>query len=258
MIRLTFKIQLLFAENAYSMKPISLAASRRSLTYTAALTLQEFLALEATYGALLHRRLTEVRLTSEQQIRLSRYPDTLHFLVLLSIDDPDTVAVLPLLALIVAASPRIGLHILTDEDDLTLLDALADDLDLAGDLDDIDLPILFILDEEWNIQETWGPRPEEADARLEEWLEAHPEYESLADDESDEGQDAYAQLLDELTYTMRIWYNSGLNAACVDEILALLDAIGSDEDSSEENDSEDDDSEDSNDPDTGEDESKQA
>jgi hypothetical protein len=235
------------------MKPISLAASRRSLTYTAALTLQEFLALDATYGELLQRRLKEVRLTSEQQLRLNRYPDTLHFLVLLSIDDPDTVAVLPLLALIAAASPRIGLHILTDEDDLTLLDGLVDDLDLSSDLDDIDLPMLFILDEEWNVQETWGPRPEGADARLEEWLETHPEYESLADDESDEGQDAYAQLLDELTYTMRVWYNSGLNAACVDEILTLLDAIGSDEDGSEEEDNED-----SNGSDTGEDESKQA
>mgnify|MGYP001816534352 CR=1 FL=1 len=253
MIRLTSKIQLLFAENAYSMKPISLAASRRSLTYTAALTLQEFLGLDATYGELLQRRLKEVRLTSEQQLRLNRYPDTLHFLVLLSIDDPDTVAVLPLLALIAAASPRIGLHILTDEDDLTLLDGLVDDLDLSSDLDDIDLPMLFILDEEWNVQETWGPRPEGAEARLEEWLETHPEYESLADDESDEGQDAYAQLLDELTYTMRVWYNSGLNAACVDEILTLLDAIGSDEDGNEEEDNED-----SNGSDTGEDESKQA
>ncbi|MCB0045336.1 MAG: thioredoxin family protein [Caldilineaceae bacterium] len=221
------------------MKQISLVRNVTSLTFTAAMSFVEFLALDSDYSDLIRRRLDEVHLTGDQQLRLSLYPDILRFLVLLSVDDPDTVAVLPLLVRMAEASPRINLQILTDDDDLTLLDGLLEEVDLSGNLDEIDLPLLCILDEEWALQETWGPRPEQADVKLQAWLDDHPLYDTLSDDESDAGQTAYAALLDELTHTMRVWYNSGLNKECVDEILGLLEEIRSDDESDEDEDNDD-------------------
>lgn len=204
------------------MQPISLALDIKSLAFSSALTFEEFLTISPVYGDLIRQRVVEVRLPAAGQHYFSSYPDTLYFIVLVSPDDPDTVAILPILHMIAAVSPRIEMRILCDEDDLTRLDLLVDDLDLSGDLDELDLPLLVVLDEAWNYQDRWGPRPTAANHYLDQWLEANPEYERLADEDGDEAQDAYAALLDKLTYEMRVWYNTSLNVACVAEIRTLL------------------------------------
>ena len=218
------------------MKTIAVAGEGRFPLFTEGLRFEEFLNGSATDAELLRKRLQEVRLTRAQQLRLSLYPDTLHFLVLLGADDPDTVAVLPILAAMVAASPRLDLRIIADDGDLSWVSQAADEVDPDDDLNDMDLPLLLIFDEEWTVQESWGPRPEQAEAQLDAWLETRPQFEELADDESEAGQAAYAKLLEELTHTMRLWYNSGVAEACVDEILALLDAILRNEDEDEDED----------------------
>lgn len=210
------------------MQPISPALSIKSLVFTSARTFEEFLELSPVYGDLIRRRAAEVRLPADAQHYFATFPDTLYFIALVSQDDPDTVAVLPILAVIAAASPRFELRVICDEDDLTRLDLLVDDIDLENELDDLDLPLLVVLDEEWTYQDSWGPRPAAADPYLDRWLEAHPEYEQLADEEDDAAQDAYAALLEELAYEMRVWYNSGLDQACVEEIKALLAASRAD------------------------------
>ena len=57
---------------------------------------------------------------------------------------------------------------------------------------------------------------------LDQWIAEHPEYESLAEDESLIGQAAYALLLEQLLHEVRLWYNSSLNKACAEELCALL------------------------------------
>ncbi len=204
------------------MQPISPALDIKSLAFSSALTFEEFLAISPVYNDLFRQRVAEVRLPAAGQHYFSSYPDTLYFIVLVSPDDPDTVAVLPILHMIATVSARIEMRILCDEDDLTRLDQLVDDLDLSGDLDELDLPLLVVLDETWNYQGRWGPRPTAANRYLDQWLEANPDYERLADEDGDEVQDAYAARLDMLTYEMRVWYNTSLNLACVSEIRTLL------------------------------------
>ena len=69
-------------------------------------------------------------------------------------------------------------------------------------------------------QKCW--RPAATEPYLDRWLEAHPEYEQLADEDGEEAQDAYAALLEMLALEMRVWYNTSLNVACIGEIRTLL------------------------------------
>jgi hypothetical protein len=85
-----------------------------------------------------------------------------------------------------------------------------------------DLPLLLSFDDEWQFQEQWGPHPQAIEPFLEGWLAQHSEVERLADDDSLEGQHAYARLVEQLLYEMRIWYNSSLNHACGEELCGLL------------------------------------
>ncbi len=208
----------------------SLLLSTKSLAYLGSPTLEEYLDTpEASYNTLLRRRLEEVRLQPADQLYIAEYPDVVHFAALVTPDDPDTIAVLPVLARIVSASSRFDLRVIPDDSDLTLFDALVDDVDLVDQLDELDLPQVFVFDDEWNVQEQWGPRPKAADRRLDEWLAENPEYEALADSDDDVEQDEYFTLLDTLVHTMRHWYNSGLNQACIDEIRQLLTSLQRDD-----------------------------
>ena len=204
------------------MKTISVASDAKPLAFTSALTFAEFLTVSPIYRTLIRQRAAEVRLPPQDQDYFAHYPDMTYFIVLVTPDDPDTAAVLPILVAIAEASPRFELRILCDEDDLTLLDALVDDLDLINGVDELDLPLLIVLDEDWSYQMRWGPRPANADAYVDAWLERHPEYECLADEESDEAHTTFAALLEKLTYEMRVWYNTSLNDDCAHEIRSLL------------------------------------
>ena len=78
---------------------------------TMALNLSEFIAYNELYGPLIIKRIEETRLTSDQQLRLTEYPNMVHMVVILNAEDPDTIAVLPVLARLDAAAPRLDLHI---------------------------------------------------------------------------------------------------------------------------------------------------
>lgn len=122
---------------------------------------------------------------------------------------------------------RFDLTIFREGDDLEPLNALIDDLDLAGDLSEVDTPLLFIFDEEYQLLGQWGPRPQAAEAYLDEWLDIHDEYEALAKSEELDDQIEFATLLDVLTLEMRVWYNSTLGDKCILEICQLLEIVQS-------------------------------
>ena len=201
------------------------------MAFTTALTLKEYIQGSELYGKMLGIRCDEIRLLPEIQSYLATYPDLLYVIVVATPEDPDTVAVVPILATIVGSSARLSMRLLRDEDDLTLLDGLLEDEDLLNELDDLDLPQAFFFDEEWQLVGQWGPRPAEAEAYLDGWLEENPEYERLSESDDDADQEAYAILLDRLTYEMRVWYNSGLNDACIGEVYDLLVNLQNDDDS---------------------------
>jgi hypothetical protein len=188
----------------------------------------EFVAQSSHYGTLLRNRYAETRLPPDQQAWMMRYPDTLCVLALVTEEDPDTLAVLPVVARLLDSSRRFDLRILRDDESLAALAVLLPELDLGAALEEWDLPQFLCFDEELDLVAQWGPRPATMEDPLEGWLRRHPEYETLAEDDSVEAQTSYADLVEELIYEMRVWYNSGAARACLDEwrdlLLGLLSA----------------------------------
>lgn len=177
----------------------------------------------------LSRRYDAVRVPADVQDTLATYPVWLYWVLLVSNDTPDTLMVLPIVQRLAELSPRIDLRILADEDDLSALNALVDEVDLDEDLADIDLPRLFIFDEEWNQQAQWGPRPEAAEERLEQWLAANPDYEQLLADDENADPVRLEQLISELMAQMRLWYNDDLTNAAIAEIMVLVNDLSNDD-----------------------------
>lgn len=200
----------------------TLPVQQKAVAFTSSLTFREFLALSPTVAAFLKQRYQEIRLPLADQTFFVSYPDVLNFIVLVNEESPDTWVVLPILARIALSSPRFTMRLLRDSDDLSMVAALVDELDLIANLAEIDLPLLLIFDEEWNFQGQWGPHPQEAEHYLEEWFEDHPEYQTLAEADAPGSQETYAALIEELTQEMRVWYNTDLNQACAQEIHELL------------------------------------
>ena len=150
-------------------------------------------------------------------------------IVLATPEDPDTVSVVPVLEAIVKSAPRLSMRLYSDDDDLSALDELLENTDLINDLDELDLPQVFIFDDEWQLVDQWGPRPQVVEASLDRWLDRNPEYETLADTNDDADQEAYSALLEQLTYEMRVWYNSGVDEECTKEVRKLLENLQSDD-----------------------------
>lgn len=198
-----------------SVRPDQLLAYSRTTTYA------EYLAASPQRQFLEMRR-REIRLAPDDQLYFTAYPDLAHWLIVAADDSPDTLLVLPIIAHMAASIPRLTLRVVREEDAPSLLAALMDDADLLATLGDADLPLLISFDEEWHFQETWGPHPAAVEPYLDQWLADHPESEQLADDDSPEGIAAYARLVEKLLYEARLWYNSGLNHACVQELRGLL------------------------------------
>lgn len=206
----------------------------KALAFTTAMTAHEFMDCASSYGPIMRRRRDEVRLQPTDQIFFATFPDALHFLMIVTAEDPDTVAMLPVLQAVVESGPRFDLRLLTDEDDLSCLNPLVEELGLAENLDDFDLPLLLVFDEEWQLRGQWGPRPQAAESYLEAWLEQHPEYDSLADSDAEADQAAYSDLMNRLVHTMRVWYNSGLNQACIAEFRDLVASVAEEDDAGDE------------------------
>lgn len=211
--------------NTYTAdKPLPI--QQKVFTITGGATYQEFVQSFSGDRHLLQRRIDEVRVPPSIQAALVAYPDILNMVLLVSEDAPETIIILPIIVRLAQLSPRIMVRIVRDTDDLSLLEEAVEELDLE---EEIDLPLLLIFDEEWNWQTQWGPQPAAVEPFLDRWLETHSEYEALAEDETPAGQATYAQLSQLLLHEMRVWYNSGLNQACIQEVYETLNSLREDE-----------------------------
>lgn len=206
-----------------------LPVQQKIFAFTTGLTAAEFLEATPSLAKLVHQRRQEIRIPVVIQDYFVNYPDTLNFALLVSEDAPETPIILPLWMRIVQLSSRFALRIFRDADNLTLLNQLVEDLDLNEDLGELELPICLLFDEEWNYQAQWGPHPQSAEPFLDRWFEQHSEYEALAEDETTEAQRKYALLINDLIYQMRVWYNSELDQAAIQEIRDLLASLREEE-----------------------------
>jgi hypothetical protein len=209
-----------------------------ALAYTWCPTVAEFLEGHAPAGSPVARRLREVRLTPEAQRVLAEYPDTIHLLAVVAEGLPDITGVVPLWIRMAEACPRAELRV-AGESELHVVERLLGD-DPALHLDHMELPQLFVFDDEWHPVAHWGPRPHAADPLLDEWLAQHPDFELLSEAAAAEAhgdpvepaairaanglpiQHAFAALNLQLMLQMRIWYNSGLDAEGSNELQMLL------------------------------------
>ncbi len=210
-------------------QPLMLPVTQKIFGVTGGLTSTEFLENTPALAKLLRQRLNEVRIPPAIQDFLVAYPEILNFAVIVSEEAPETAIVLPIWMRIERLSSRLSLRIFRDTDPLNLLNQLVDELDLIEDLGEMELPLCLIFDEEWNYQAQWGPHPQAIESLLDQWFEQHREYEALAEEDTPEAQQEYGLLIQELTQQMRVWYNSGLDRACLQEIRDLLATLREDE-----------------------------
>lgn len=193
-----------------------------SFLFAAAPTYEEYLEGDVAFAPLLRARMAEVRIPPSDQLYFAMLPEPVYLVAVAPGDSPSTAAVLPIVVRIARLSPRIELRVLQEEEGLALLSKLVDDPDLLDSLPEMDLPLVVLFDRDGQYVNHWGPHPQAIDAHLDEWLARHPTFEALIDDDTAEGQAAYARLIDELAHEMRLWFNSGLNQACVSELRAMF------------------------------------
>jgi hypothetical protein len=210
---------------------VTISVNEAIFAFTSGLTFREYiLNLTVEQRLFLERRYEAVRISPALQSHLATYPLWLYWVLLVNDETPDTMMVLPIVQRLAELCPRIDLRILSDEADMAALNELVDDeINLEEDLAEIDMPHLFIFDEEWNQQAQWGPRPQAAEDRLDQWLSAHPDYEPLLADDEVEDPERLEALIVELTDQMRLWYNDDLTAACAAEIATILEELQSEE-----------------------------
>lgn len=203
---------------------VAIPVQEAVFAFTSGLSFKEYGALVAPdMGKMLRQRLASTRLQPDDQTYFAEYPNWVHLILLASEETPDTTMVAPIVQRIAESGPRFDFRIVPDVTDLSLLnDILDDELDLDEDLAGLELPVLFIFDEEWNQVGQWGPRPQTAEERLDGWLAANPAYENLLNEDVDDS-DELDRLFDELTHLMGFWYNTDLTDACVAEIRQVLD-----------------------------------
>jgi hypothetical protein len=194
----------------------------RLMAFERCLTFAEYCSAQGDRGQLLEMRYAESRLTPATQYAMTIYGEILNVVAIVTDEDPDTIAVLPVIARLIDASLRIQLRVLSEAGDLTPLETLLPDLDVMSAIEEWVLPQFLIFDDEWELQAQWGPRPAKVEGNLAAWLNRYPEYELLADDESTAAQQRYVELTTALSYEMRVWYNSSMAAACQHEFCELL------------------------------------
>jgi hypothetical protein len=201
--------------------------SERSLFFTLAPTFQEFLqSVSPALRARLRSRCHEVRLPPDAQLFFATCEQVLNLVAVVAEDAPDTSIVLPVWVRVAEAGMRFELRIVRDtEMDAARLESVIDDAEIVASILEADLPLLLFFDEEWQYLDRWGPHPQQVEAMLDQWLAARPEFERAAEDDSPAGRQAYARFLDELWLEMRIWYNSSMSTACIEELRDLIASL---------------------------------
>ena len=149
-------------------KPMRLKLDRL-MVYQQLPTFTEMTQQATRSGPFLRLRFDETRVTPDLQGLLTTYPDVLRIVGLVTEEDPDTLAVAPIVARLIDDATRWELRFLRD-DDPSALTPLLPELDLATALEEWDLPQFLIFDEEWELVAQWGPRPAAAEAQLDAWL----------------------------------------------------------------------------------------
>ncbi len=185
--------------------------------WRAGLTLDAYLAGMKMYQAEMARRLASVALTTEQRAAFTHRAETAHVLVMTEDWCGDALMNTPIAARIVEALPAADLRVFVRKSAPELKAHYAD-RGITSIL------VVTFLDPDFRELATWVERPQTAGAVLAAWLAAHPDFDitrRVADMTAEEREAWQARVL-ELMVAIERWYDDGLQADTVAEILTLL------------------------------------
>jgi hypothetical protein len=166
----------------------------------------------------MRRRLVEVRLTNRDQQRLGRLEGPVHVLVMTEDWCSDSLMNLPIVARIVEATPGMDLRIFKRNEAAGLNEFYIRQGSSR-------IPVVTLLDGDFQEMGTWMERSQAAHGRIEEWAAAHPEgLESPGSLELsiEERRQLIEGAYGEFTAEMEGWYADGLDQAIVDELISLV------------------------------------
>ena len=131
----------------------------------------------------------------------------------------DSAVVLPIVAKLAGSVPGMRLRVLVGKQNPALRDAYhADGFE--------SIPLLSFFDAQWNEIGRWMERPKSANARVNEWVAAHPRIAELYGREEPEAEAELKAIFRGLVAEMAEWYPAGFWADSLAEIEQLLRAPG--------------------------------
>jgi hypothetical protein len=204
----------------------TISITKRAVMYISAPSYEEYVGRTSPLcRQLLRSRSREIRVSPDDQAFFCDYPESVYVLAVVTDDSPATMAVLPVIAHIADMSTRMDIRVMSDKGDLSSLQNLVGNEEWVQKLPEQELPKFLFFGEDWNHQEQWGPHPQAIEPYLDDWFNRFPLEKQSMGAEGKGAEKLSAELAVQLTYEMRIWYNTWLNDACVKEICALLKGL---------------------------------
>ncbi len=131
----------------------------------------------------------------------------------------DAAVVLPLIVRLAAEVPGMDLRLFVRSSNPGLEQAYAADGITR-------IPVLSFFNGDWNEVGRWVERSAAAERRVEAWMAAHPQSETLRQSSRPRDRRAFRALLKERLTEMVEWYREGLWGATLEELEALLSDHG--------------------------------
>lgn len=182
------------------------------------LTFNEYIAQMDVYQKEMRQRINDVYITSAEFDRLKNLEKTTKLLVLTEAWCKDSLMNLPIIIKIAEASPKIELRIF-DRSKFANLTSFFKDQGLEN------IPLCWIMNEDFSKRGYWIERPKKAYRMLEQWKNDHPEFQSIAGDTTlnkEEKKEKMAPYLEKLLDEMWNWYDTELQSETVREIYQQL------------------------------------
>jgi len=182
------------------------------------MTSEEYVSQMNTYQKEMLQRIKDLRITSAEFDRVRNIDQGRKLLVLTEAWCKDSLMNLPIIIKIAEASEKIELRIFdrTNNEELTTYfksEGLSN------------IPICWIMNEDFSTRGHWVERPKKAYRLIEEWIKAHPELQTIDNDPSltpeEKTEKKYpitAKLLDE----MWNWYDTEFQSETIKEIYKIL------------------------------------
>lgn len=182
------------------------------------LSLEEYINKMDIFKKEMEQRVKEIYITSSEFQRFKNFQDERKILVLTDTKCKDSLMNLPIVAKIVEAAPNITLKIFLRNEHFALWDFFKNQ-----GIENI--PIFWVMKSDYSFCGVWVERPKSAYKLIDQWMNEHPEYVSIKNDDSlsdKEKEEKNKPLSDQLLDEMWNWYDTGLQSETIKEFFSIL------------------------------------